>query len=100
MLHPAVANCVVLGVPHDYWGEAVHAVIVVEPGARVDEQEILAHCAQHLAGYKKPKSVEFIDELPLSGYGKVQRREMREQYWAGHGGVIGGGAGVAARRTP
>lgn len=93
--HPAVANCVVLGIPHDYWGEAVHAVVVLEPGAEIDEAGVIEHCAQHLAGYKKPKSVEFMEELPLSGYGKVQRREMREKYWAGSGGVIGGGAGVS-----
>ncbi|GEK79106.1 AMP-binding protein [Agrococcus baldri] len=89
--HPGVFNCVVLGVPHDYWGEAVHAVVMPEAGVELDEQEIIGFCSQYLAGYKKPKSVEIVDELPLSGYGKVQRREMREKYWVGHGRAIGGG---------
>lgn len=77
--HPGVFNCVVLSVPHDYWGEAVHAVVMREPGADITEAEIIAYCAGFLAGYKKPKSVEIVDELPLSGYGKVQRREIREK---------------------
>jgi len=89
--HPAVANCVVLGIPHEYWGEAVHAVVMPEQGASVTEEEIIAHCVEHLAGYKKPKSVEIVPELPLSGYGKVQRKELRERYWAGHERRIGGG---------
>lgn len=89
--HPGVANCVVLGIPHDYWGEAVHAVVMREPGAELDQDEIIQFCAGYLAGYKKPKSVEIVDELPLSGYGKVQRRELREKYWEGHGRRIGGG---------
>jgi acyl-CoA synthetase (AMP-forming)/AMP-acid ligase II len=93
--HPAVANAVVLGIPHQYWGEAVHAVLVLEPGAEVSAQEIIAHCAGSLAGYKKPKSVEFRDELPVSGYGKVLRRELRESYWVGQETRVGG-AGMAS----
>lgn len=89
--HPAVANCVVLGIPHDYWGEAVHAVVMLERGATLSAQEVIDYCADYLAGYKKPKSVAFLDELPLSGYGKVQRRELREQYWSESGRKIGGG---------
>ncbi|CAN5226748.1 long-chain fatty acid--CoA ligase [soil metagenome] len=93
--YPGVANCVVLGIPHDYWGEAVHAVVMHEPGVELDGDAIVAFCAEYLAGYKKPKSVEIVDALPLSGYGKVQRKEMREKYWAGHAGTIGGGVGTA-----
>ncbi|MTD17111.1 AMP-binding protein [Nakamurella sp. YIM 132087] len=93
---PGVANCVVLGIPHDYWGEAVHAVVMPERGRTFTEREIIEHCAAHLAGYKKPKSVEFMDELPLSGYGKVQRRELREKYWEGSGRRIGGGVAAPA----
>lgn len=95
-LHPGVFNCVVLGIPHDYWGEAVHAIVMPEPGVEITEAEIIAHCAEYLAGYKKPKSVEIMAELPLSGYGKVQRRELREKYWQGHGRAIGGGTSPAA----
>jgi long-chain acyl-CoA synthetase len=94
--HPAVANAVVLGVPHDYWGEAVHAVVVLEPGAEAAPDDIIAFCGRGLAGYKKPKAVDFVDELPVSGYGKVLRRELRERYWAGHERRIGGGGGLTA----
>jgi long-chain acyl-CoA synthetase len=89
--HPAVANVVVVGIPDDYWGEAVHAVVVREQGAEVGDAEIIAFCGQHLAGYKKPKGVDFVDELPVSGYGKILRREVRERYWEGQGRMIGGG---------
>ena len=90
--HPAVNTAVVFGIPHEYWGEAVHALVVLEPGASATAQEIIDHCGRNMAGYKKPKSVEFTDALPVSGYGKVMRREIRETYWAGHDGRIGGGA--------
>ena len=91
--HPAVSNVVVLGIPHDYWGEAVHAVVMREPGSGVTPEEIITYSADYLAGYKKPKSVEIVDELPLSGYGKVQRRKLREKFWEGHERSVGGGAG-------
>jgi acyl-CoA synthetase (AMP-forming)/AMP-acid ligase II len=98
--HPAVATAVVLGIPHEYWGEAVHAVVVREPGASVSEAEIIDFCGKSLAGYKKPKSVEFVEELPVSGYGKVLRRELRDRYWAGHDRKLVGGAGLSAGRVP
>jgi long-chain acyl-CoA synthetase len=91
--HPAVANAVVLGIPDDYWGEAVHAVVVLEPGADATAEEIIAHCGNSLAGYKKPKAVDFVDDLPVSGYGKVLRREVRDRYWEGHDRRVGGGVG-------
>jgi long-chain acyl-CoA synthetase len=90
--HPAVATAVVFGIPHKYWGEAVHALVVLEPGAKASAEEIIDHCGRNMAGYKKPKSVEFVDALPVSGYGKVMRREIREKYWQGYEGRIGGGA--------
>ena len=92
ILHPQVANCVVFGIPDDYWGEAVHAVVVPKPGASLTAQDIIAFCGEHMAGYKKPKAVDFVDELPVSGYGKILRREVRDAYWVGHEGRIGGGA--------
>lgn len=94
--HPAVAQVVVVGVPDDYWGEAVRAVVVPEAGADVDEAQIIAFCGEHLAGYKKPKGVDFADELPVSGYGKVLRREVRDRYWEGQGRAIGGGVTAKA----
>jgi long-chain acyl-CoA synthetase len=95
ILHPKVANCVVFGIPDDYWGEAVHAVVVAKPGEAVTAQDVITFCGEHLAGYKKPKAVDFVDELPVSGYGKILRREVREAYWAGHGNRIGGGASIS-----
>jgi long-chain acyl-CoA synthetase len=95
ILHPDVANCVVFGIPDDYWGEAVHAVIVVKDGKSLTAQDIIAFCGEHMAGYKKPKAVDFVEELPVSGYGKILRREVREAYWDGHENRIGGGKAAA-----
>lgn len=89
--HPGVAQVVVVGIPDDYWGEAVHAVVVPEAGAELSAEEIIGFCGEHLAGYKKPKAVDFAEELPVSGYGKVLRREVRDRYWEGQGRAIGGG---------
>jgi long-chain acyl-CoA synthetase len=94
--HPAVATVVVFGIPHAYWGEAVHALVVLEAGAKATAQEIIDYCGSNLAGYKKPKSVEFVDSLPESGYGKVMRREIRETYWKGYDTRVGGGAPKSA----
>ncbi|MBM7061877.1 long-chain fatty acid--CoA ligase [Pseudomonas sp. UL073] len=79
--HPAVAACAVIGVPSEQWGEAVHAVVVLKPGLEVSSEEVIAHCRQRIAGYKCPKSVDFVNALPISGAGKVLKRELREPYW-------------------
>jgi long-chain acyl-CoA synthetase len=80
--HPSVAMCAVVGVPHAQWGEAVHAVVVVKPGAKLGDDELRAHCRELIAGYKCPKSVEFRDALPLSGAGKILKRELRAAHAA------------------
>jgi len=68
------------------WGEAVHAIIVLQPGATVDETEIIVHARHSVAGFKLPKSIEFRSEpLPLSGALKVLKRELRKPYWEGRG---------------
>ena len=97
--HPAVAQVVVVGIPDDYWGEAVHAVVVLVEGAELADAELIAYCGESLAGYKKPKGVDFVDALPVSGYGKVLRREVRDRYWEGQGRSIAGGVPSAGSKN-
>jgi len=81
---PDVIQVAVIGIPDEQWGEAVHAVIVTEEGQILDETAITEHCRSHLANYKLPRSFEFREEaLPLSGAGKVLKRELRKPYWEG-----------------
>jgi long-chain acyl-CoA synthetase len=80
--HPAVAVCAVVGIPHEKWGEAVHAIVVRKPGAALDEEAVRMHCRDRIAGYKCPKTVEFRDELPLSSAGKILKRDLRAPFWA------------------
>jgi acyl-CoA synthetase (AMP-forming)/AMP-acid ligase II len=82
--HPAVAQVAVIGIPHKLWGEAVHAVVVLQPGADATAEELVAHARTTIAGYKLPKSIEFRTEpLPLSGALKPLKRELRKPYWEG-----------------
>lgn len=81
--HPGVAACAVIGIPSDQWGESVHAAIVRKPGSRVETAELIAHCKSLIAGYKCPRSVEFLDAMPLSGAGKVLKTKLREPFWQG-----------------
>jgi acyl-CoA synthetase (AMP-forming)/AMP-acid ligase II len=79
--HPAVAACAVIGIPDARWGEQVHAVVVRQPGQHATGQELQEFCRGHLAGYKLPRSVAFADTLPMSGAGKILKRELRSKYW-------------------
>lgn len=76
-----VQAAAVVGVPHSRWGEAVAAVVVARAGHRVEAADIVEVCRQNLAGFKKPVHITFTDRLPLTGTGKVSRREVRERYW-------------------
>jgi len=80
--HRAVAQCAVIGVPDEIWGEAVHAVVILKHGRQISAQDIIEHCRTMIAGYKCPRTVDFRTEpMPLSGAGKVLKRELREPYW-------------------
>lgn len=75
--HPAVKDCAVIGIPHAHWGEAVHAVVVLMHGQEATAQDLIEHCSKRIARYKCPKTVSFIDKLPLSAANKVLKTELR-----------------------
>ena len=79
--HPAVAEAAVIGVPDDRWGEAVHAVLILKPGYAPQKHEVLAEARRHIAAFKVPRTLEFVTTVPRTPSGKVQKRELRAQYW-------------------
>ena len=82
LLHPSVLDVAVIGVPDAKWGEAIKAVIVLREGKNATEEEIIEYCKEKLAGYKRPKSVDFTKELPRLPSGKLIKRELKEKYRA------------------
>jgi acyl-CoA synthetase (AMP-forming)/AMP-acid ligase II len=78
--HHSVAACAVIGIPDERWGERVHAIVVLKPGAAATSVELREHTRRLIAAYKAPRSVEFVDDLPLSGAGKVLKRRLRSAH--------------------
>ena len=81
--HPAIYEVCVVGVPDDHWGETVKAVVVLRDGAQADDSAIMDFCRGRLADFKRPRSVDFVPQLPKNGNGKLSRKDVREHYWRG-----------------
>ena len=82
--HPAIYEVCVIGVPDAHWGEAVKAVAVLRQGASATADEVIGFCRGQLADFKRPRSVDFVDQLPKNNNGKLSRKDVRETYWRGH----------------
>jgi len=82
--HEAVHSAAVIGIPDERWGEQVHAIVVLHPDSSIQEMDLLVYARENLAGYKVPKSVAFVEELPVNATGKVLKKILREPYWEGH----------------
>ncbi|MEP0067791.1 long-chain-fatty-acid--CoA ligase [Pyruvatibacter sp.] len=87
--HPEIADVAVVGVPDEKWGEAVKAIVVPEQGKSPDPKEIINWAKTQIAGYKVPKTVDFIEALPRNPSGKILRRELRDPFWEGHDRKVG-----------
>jgi acyl-CoA synthetase (AMP-forming)/AMP-acid ligase II len=87
--HPVVLMAAVVGVPHPDWGEAVHGEVVCRPNVRVAADELIAHVKRAIGSYKAPKSIVFVDQLPVSSVGKVLRKDVRAKYWQAGSRQIG-----------
>ena len=70
-----------MGIPDENWGESIKALVIKKANSTVTETDLMEHCKQRLASYKKPRSIEFVDTLPRSTAGKVLKHEIRAQYW-------------------
>jgi long-chain acyl-CoA synthetase len=80
-MHPAVAEAAVIGIPDPVWVERVHALIVLNKGTEATAEEIIDFCKKHIAHFKAPKGIEFMESLPKSPQGKILKKEIRQNYW-------------------
>jgi fatty-acyl-CoA synthase len=87
--HPAVLETAVIGIPDPKWGEAIKACVVLKPGQKATEQEVIAFCKENLAHYKAPKSVDFLEALPRTGSGKIFKKGLRDPHWKSQGPKVG-----------
>jgi long-chain acyl-CoA synthetase len=87
--HPAVLEAAVIGIPDPHWGERVHAVVVLKEGQSVEPDALADFCRRFIAGYKIPRSFEFVDALPKTGSGKIQKAEIRAAHWREHEATTG-----------
>jgi long-chain acyl-CoA synthetase len=87
--HPAVAECAVIGIPSEKWGEQVHAIVALRDGRDLDADTLIAHCRERIAAFKCPRSVDIRTEpLPKSGPGKILKTQLRAPHWRGQARAV------------